>query len=147
MTRGGIYDDIWPEPEGNHEGKSRRICRGLRLYFIVYCDSSYNTDILNYNFSIDPGRSLLEELILCIALTAGQYWNILPSRLSNIEKLNFHIIMFSNSECCILKHPIQVQGVTTLAGVVFFFLLECEEVWSLGLGAFSLTWSLGRVSH
>ena len=32
------------------------ISRGLRLYFIAYPDSSHNTDILNYNSTIDlPG--------------------------------------------------------------------------------------------
>ena len=37
-------------------------------------DLSHNTDILNNNSSINlPGRSILEELILCIAHTAGQY--------------------------------------------------------------------------
>ena len=64
------------------------------LYFIAYPDSSHNTDILNYNSSIDfPGRSILEELILHIAPTAGQYGKILPGRLSNTGKLSFNIIM------------------------------------------------------
>ena len=36
-------------------------------------------------------RSILEELILCIAPTAGQYWKILPSRWSNTGGLNFNI--------------------------------------------------------
>ena len=54
-------------------------------------------NILNYNSSIDlPGRSILEQLILRIAPTAGQYGKILPSRLSNIGSLKFNIIMFSN---------------------------------------------------
>ena len=67
------------------------------LYFTIFPDSSHNTDILNYNSSIDlPGRSILEELILRIAPTAGQYRKILPSRLNNTKELNFNIIMFSN---------------------------------------------------
>ena len=67
------------------------------LYFIVYPDSSRNTDILNYNFSIDlPERSLLGELILYIAPRAGQYGKILLSGLSNTGELIFNIIMFSN---------------------------------------------------
>ena len=45
---------------------------GLRLHFIVYPDSSHNADILNFNSSIDiPRRSILEELILKIALSSG----------------------------------------------------------------------------
>ena len=43
-------------------------------------------------------ETILEELILCIAPTAGQYGKILPSRLSNTGKVNFNIIMFSNCE-------------------------------------------------
>ena len=51
-----------------------------RVYFILFSDSSQNTDIFNNKSSIDlPGGSILEELILHIALTAGQYWKILPS--------------------------------------------------------------------
>ena len=73
--------------------------RVLRLYFIILSNMSHNTDILNYNSSIDlPWRSILEELILRIAQTAWQYDKIIPSRLSNIEELNFNIIMFSNWE-------------------------------------------------
>ena len=71
------------------------ISRGLRVYFIVVPNSSHNTDVLNYNSSIDlPGRSILEELILCNAPTSGQYGKILPGRLNNTESLNFNIIMF-----------------------------------------------------
>ena len=56
MTRGGIYDEIYPELEGNPEGKAKGISGGLRLYFIVYPDSSHNIDNLNYNSSINlPG--------------------------------------------------------------------------------------------
>ena len=45
----------------------------LRLYFIVYRDSSHITDILNYKSSIDlPVKSILEKLILCIAVRALQ---------------------------------------------------------------------------
>ena len=42
--------------------------------------------------------SILEELILLSALTAGQYGKIVPSRLSNTGDLNFIIILFSNWE-------------------------------------------------
>ena len=48
VTRGGVYDEISPEPEGNPEGGARGISRGLRRYFIVYPDSSHNTVILNH---------------------------------------------------------------------------------------------------
>ena len=59
--------------------------------------SMNNSDILNKKSSIDlPGRSILEELILGIALTALQYGKILPSTLSNTKELNFNIILFSN---------------------------------------------------
>ena len=97
MTRGGIYNEIKPESAGNPEGKGGGISRGLRLYFIAFPDWNQNTDILNYKSSIDlPGISVLEELILHIALTAGQYGKILPSRLSTTGVENFNIIMFSN---------------------------------------------------
>ena len=44
--------------------------------------SGHNTDIFNYKYSIDlPGISILEELILRTASTAGLYKKILPSRL------------------------------------------------------------------
>ena len=58
-------------------------------------DSSHNTAIFNYKSSTDlPWRSILEELILRIASTAGQWGKILPSRLSITGELNFNIIMF-----------------------------------------------------
>ena len=67
------------------------------LFSPCFYMESPNTDILNYKFSIDlPGRSILEELILRIASTTGQYGKILPSRLNNTGELNFNIIMFSN---------------------------------------------------
>ena len=63
-------------PRAKPKGFSQR----LRLYVIVYPDSSHNTDILNYNSSITfPGRSVLKVLILRIAPTAGQYGKILAS--------------------------------------------------------------------
>ena len=66
------YGEIYPKPEGNLEGEAQGISRGLRLYFTAYPDLSHNTDILNYNSSIVlPGRAILEELILRIALAAG----------------------------------------------------------------------------
>ena len=40
----------------------------------------------------------MEELILRIASTAGQYGKILPSRLTNTGEVNFNIIMFSKWE-------------------------------------------------
>ena len=72
-----------------------------RALAIFHCIShpnlSHNTDILNYNSSIDLSKnSILGELILRIVSTAGQYGKILPSRLSNTGELNFNIIMFSN---------------------------------------------------
>ena len=83
--------------EGNPEGEAQGISRGLRLYFIVHPNLSQTTDILNYSSNLDlPGRSILEELILRIASTAGQYGKILPSRLSNAGELNFNIITFIN---------------------------------------------------
>ena len=84
-TRGGIYGEIWPEPEGNPESKARGISRGLRLYFTVYPDSSHNTDIVNYNSSIFlPGRAILEELILSIALTDGAIFQYTPSSTGSV---------------------------------------------------------------
>ena len=51
---------------------------GLMRYFTVYPDSSHNTDILNYNSSIVfPGRAILKELILRIALAAGAIFSII----------------------------------------------------------------------
>ena len=80
VMRGGIYYEISLEPEGNPKVKALWISLGLRLYFIVCPDSSHNTDILNCNSSITlPVRSILEEVILRIALSTGQYGNILPS--------------------------------------------------------------------
>ena len=65
----------------------------ISLYFL--------TRVTLQTFSIKfgivlPGRSVLQELILRIALTAGQYRKILPSKLSNTKELNFIIIMLSN---------------------------------------------------
>ena len=58
----------------------------IRLNFSLKPDSSHNTDILNYNSSIVlPGRAILEELILCIALVAGAIFSsILPVELGEI---------------------------------------------------------------
>ena len=82
-TRGGIYRQILPEPEGNTKGESRGISQGLMLYFTVYPNSSHKTDILNYNsIIVPPGRAILEELILHIALAAGTVCStILPALL------------------------------------------------------------------
>ena len=53
-------------------GQNPRNFWGLRLYFTLYPDSSHNTVILNYNSSITlPGRAILKELILHIALASG----------------------------------------------------------------------------
>ena len=68
----------------------------LRLYFIVFLDSSHNADILNCNSIDHPGGSILEELILRISPTDWQYGKILPCRLSNTKELNFNIIVFRN---------------------------------------------------
>ena len=60
-----------------------------RLYFIVFPDSSHNTDIPISKAIIDlHGRSILEEFILRIASTAGKYRKILPSRLSKTGEYN-----------------------------------------------------------
>ena len=51
------------------------IFRGLRLHFIVYSNSSHNTDILHFNSSIDfPGRYL------------KSLFSILLQQLGNTEK-------------------------------------------------------------
>ena len=44
----------------------------------------------------------MEELIICIALTTGQYGKALPSGLSITGELNFNITMFSNGEWNVL---------------------------------------------
>ena len=48
VMTGGVYNEISPEPKGNHEGGARVISRGLRRYFIVLLSSHHNTVILNY---------------------------------------------------------------------------------------------------
>ena len=79
-------------------------------YIWLYPDSTHTTYILNYKSSIDlPRRSILEDLILHIALTAWNYGKILPSRLSNTREINFNIIMFSNWEWYI--HMIKSQSI------------------------------------
>jgi hypothetical protein len=103
-------------------GKLQGVFQGLRLFFIVFPDWSNNTDILNYNSSIDlPWISVLEELILRIALTTGQYGKLLASWLRNTEELNLNIKMFSNWEWkvlpfkCAYVSPVQtVKVVKTL---------------------------------
>ena len=35
VTRGGVYNEILPEPEGNPKGRARGISRGLMQFFIV----------------------------------------------------------------------------------------------------------------
>ena len=95
--------------QGKSRGKAWGISQGLRLYFIVFPDSSHNSGILNFKSSIDlPGRSILEELIFRIAWT----WKILPSRLSNTGEFNFYIIMFSNWECLDYPAPQARPGLT-----------------------------------
>ena len=92
-------------------GEARGISWWFRLYFIVFPDSSHNTDIFNYKSSIDlPGRSIQVEFILRIALAAGQYGKILASRLSNIGELNFNTIMFSNWECISIRTRGEIYG-------------------------------------
>ena len=99
MTRGGVYNEIEPDPEGNPEGEARVISRGLRLYFFVFPDLSQNTEILNFNSNIGlSGRSIMEELILHIARTAGQYGKVSPSRLNNTREVYFNIEILSFQE-------------------------------------------------
>ena len=54
-TRGGIYYEIWPEPKEVPEGAARVNFRGLRPCFIVYPDSSPNTDIIPFLWMINNG--------------------------------------------------------------------------------------------
>ena len=55
-------------------GKPEEFPEGSGYIFIIFPHFSHNTEIVNYKSSIDfPGRSVMEELILRIALTAGQY--------------------------------------------------------------------------
>ena len=67
----------------------KEIPRAKPEEFPVYPDSSHNTDILNYNSSIVlPGRAILEELILRIALAAGAIFSsILPALLGVYWKI------------------------------------------------------------
>ena len=94
---------------GKSQGQAQRISRGLRLYFIVYPDSSHNIEILNYNSSNDlPGRSKLEELIFscpeqllkpsCLLLAAlSSSWSLVvcwlvgPSVGNVCEKVTFRV--------------------------------------------------------
>ena len=83
--------------QGKYQGQSPRdFPRGSG-----YISSYFPTGVTIQTFSIKTAAfpswlSVLEKLIICIALTAGQYGKILPSRLSNTGELNFNIIMFSN---------------------------------------------------
>ena len=66
-TRGGIYDEIWPEPKGVPEGAARGNSRGLRPYFAVYPESSPNTDIISFlKVTLWPFSVLPSEV--------GLYW-------------------------------------------------------------------------
>ena len=110
--------------KGNPEGEAQGISRGLRLYFIVHPNLSETTDILNYSSNLDlPGRSILEELILRIASTAGQYGKILPSRLSNAGELNFNIITFINWECKVNNHS---KTAFRLRPTWWLFMMPCQ---------------------
>ena len=85
---------LWQEEGYTMKYSLRKILRAkpkgfpkLSLYFIVFPDSSHNTYILNYKSSIDLSvRLLLEELILRIAPTAGQYKKILPTNIDICKK-------------------------------------------------------------
>ena len=69
-------------------GKPKGFPEGSGIFCIVFPDSNHSTDILNYKFSIDLlGRSILAEMILRIAWTAGQYGKMLTSRMSNTGEL------------------------------------------------------------
>ena len=57
-----------------------------------YISSYFLTRVTIQTFSITspiPGISILEELILCIAPTAGQYGKKLPSRFSILSQIGF----------------------------------------------------------
>ena len=85
--------------QGNPEGKAQGISWGLRLYFIVYPDSSQNTDIFNYNSSIFlPGDQYGKSWFSVLLQQLGTTGKLLPSILSNTGRLNFNIIIFSNWE-------------------------------------------------
>ena len=43
LMRGGVYDEISPEPSGNPSGSAIGVSLGLRRYFIVYPSSRHNT--------------------------------------------------------------------------------------------------------
>ena len=69
MTKGGIYNEILPEPEGNPEGKAQ----GISLYFL--------TQVTIQTFSItNPALTFLGNVKI----------------LNNTGELNFNIKMFSN---------------------------------------------------
>ena len=72
----------------------------LRAQAIFYCISRLESQYRSFQLQIQhwfPGRSILEELILQIAPTAGQYWKILPSGLSMTGEFNLNIIMFNEN--------------------------------------------------
>ena len=83
MTRGRIYGEIKPESEGNPKRKNPRDFLSAQALFhrISRLESQYIYS--QYISSIVlPGREILKELILCIALTAGDIFSsILPALL------------------------------------------------------------------
>ena len=46
--RGGIYGQIWPEPEGVSEGAHQGNSQRLSSHFSKYPESSHNTDIISF---------------------------------------------------------------------------------------------------
>jgi hypothetical protein len=79
----------------HYKNMKEELNNSKKLHKIKHEDFRQEQDYMNCSIDL-PGRSILEELILCITPTAGQYRKILVSRVSNTEELNFNIIMFSN---------------------------------------------------
>ena len=73
MTRGGVFDEILPEPEGNPDGRAQGISRGLRQYFIVYPDSSISRiDSVSFQYFL-----VLTSIGLCLGSFKSSLGNTL----------------------------------------------------------------------
>ena len=93
-----LWNIAWAR--GKSQGRSLRDFLRAQTIFhrISRLESQYRHSQLQLQYCLS-WRSILEEFILRIALTAGKYGKILPSRLSNTCELNVNIITFSNWEC------------------------------------------------